>query len=209
MAAMTDQELLEHTEEVAALLDDIVASLKARVAPPPPAGTPPMAWGARVSQVFRDRVYWLETELFGYAGASNDLMACIAWESGRTFSPSVKNMAGSGAIGLIQFMPTTAAGLKTSTAALAAMTAEDQLNFVYKYFLPFKGKIANLSDMYCAILFPPAVGKPDNYALFSSGVAYRQNSGLDADKNGAVTKAEAVAKVYAMRAEGLQAGNVQ
>jgi soluble lytic murein transglycosylase-like protein len=37
-------------------------------------------------------------------------MACMAWESGRSFRPDVKNMAGSGATGLIQFMPTTAAG---------------------------------------------------------------------------------------------------
>src|SRR3546814_174031 len=68
-------------------------------------GRRPIAWGAKVSQEFRDRIWWIAEEL----GLNpDDLMACIAWESGETFSPSIKNMAGSGATGLIQFMPTTA-----------------------------------------------------------------------------------------------------
>lgn len=41
-------------------------------------------------------------------------MAAMAFESGETFSPSIKNAAGSGAVGLIQFMPSTAKALGTS-----------------------------------------------------------------------------------------------
>lgn len=48
------------------------------------------------------------------------------------------NAPGSGAIGLIQFMPSTAKGLGTSTSALKQMTAVDQLAYVEKYFAPYK-----------------------------------------------------------------------
>jgi soluble lytic murein transglycosylase-like protein len=41
----------------------------------------------------------------------NFLMAVMSFETGGTFSPSVRNQAGSGAVGLIQFMPRTAQGL--------------------------------------------------------------------------------------------------
>jgi hypothetical protein len=164
-----------------------------------------LAWGAKVSPVFRDRVRWIGEAL----GVSpDDLMACMAWESGRTFSPSVKNMAGSGAIGLIQFMPGTAKALGTTSGQLATMTAEDQLNYVFKYFQPYKAKLKTLSDLYMAILWPKAVGKPDDFVLFEGpGIAYRQNAGLDGNLDQKITKAEAAGKLYAIRAEGLRSEN--
>ena len=45
------------------------------------------------------------------------LYAVMSFETGGTFDPAQKNMAGSGATGLIQFMPDTAKGLGTSTTA--------------------------------------------------------------------------------------------
>lgn len=168
-------------------------------------GRRPIAWGAKVSQEFRDRIWWIAEEL---QLNPDDLMACIAWESGETFSPSVKNMAGSGATGLIQFMPTTAENLGTTTAALARMTAEDQLNYVFRYFEPYQGKLKTLGDVYMAILWPRAVGKPDDYALFTSGIAYRQNAGLDTNRDGRVTKAECTAKVAEKKAKGLRPENM-
>ncbi|HEV2123198.1 MAG TPA: lytic transglycosylase [Chloroflexota bacterium] len=167
-----------------------------------------MAWGAKVSPTFRERVRWIANTLKLDA---NDLMTCMAWESGRTFSPSKKNLAGSGATGLIQFMPATARGLGTTTAQLAKMTAEDQLNFVYKYFRPWDGKLKNLSDTYMAILWPKAVGQPEHYVLWDKAkmpTTFRQNAGLDLNKDGRVTKAECSAKLYAMKAEGLKPGNM-
>jgi hypothetical protein len=178
----------------------------APVAPPSPIRRP-IAWGAKVSQTFRDRVWWIADTL----GLNpDDLMACMAWESGRSFSASVKNMAGSGATGLIQFMSSTAKGLGTTTAALASMSAEDQLRYVYAYFRPFSGRLKTLSDVYAAILWPKAVGQPDDYVMFqgTASVAYRQNAGLDTNKDAKVTKAETSAKLYAMRAEGLKPENM-
>ena len=138
------------------------------------------------------------------------LMACIAWESGRTFSASVKNMAGSGAVGLIQFMPATAKGLGTSVEALASMTAEDQLNYVYRYFRPWKGKLRSLADVYMTILWPAAVGKPEGAVLWDRSnrpTTYRQNAGLDVNRDGEITKAEAAAKVSGLLVEGLKPEN--
>jgi hypothetical protein len=165
----------------------------------------PIAWGSHVSQVFRDRVWWICDEL---SLDPDHLMSCMAFETGRTFSASVRNGAGSGATGLIQFMPTTATGLGTTTDKLARMTAEDQLNFVYKYFRPYSGRLKTLADVYMTILYPKAVGKPESYVLFSEGKAYSQNKGLDANKDNRVTKLEAAAKVTALYAEGRKPENL-
>jgi hypothetical protein len=123
------------------------------------------------------------------------LAAAISFETGGTFSPSITNGAGSGATGLIQFMPETAQGLGTSVEALAGMSQEEQLNWVEKYFGPHRGKLHNLEDVYMAILYPVAVGEDNNYALFTGGIEYDQNSGLDTNKDGVVTKQEAAGKV--------------
>lgn len=135
------------------------------------------------------------------------LMACIAFESGATFSPAVRNRAGSGATGLIQFMPATAAGLETSLDALRAMTAIQQLTYVQLYFQPFASRIRSLADMYMAILMPKFIGADGDAVLFAGGTPYRQNSGLDANSDGKVTKDEAADKVRAMLARGYMAPN--
>lgn len=165
--------------------------------------TSKLAWGAHVSPRFRTRVRLLATTL---GVRPDDLMACMAWESGETFSASVKNMAGSGAIGLIQFMPDTAVGLGTTSAKLAAMTAEAQLDYVEKYFAPYRGKLKTLADLYMAILWPAAVGKPMDAVLWdkaSKPTTYRQNAGLDANRDGVITKIECAGKVYAKLEKGL------
>lgn len=168
-----------------------------------------IAWGAKVSATFLDRCKWIVEDLqigVSTSDGMSKLLSCIAWESGRTFSASVTNKAGSGATGLIQFMPATAKALGTTTAALAKMKAEDQLNYVWKYFAPYKGKLKSLSDLYMAILWPKAVGKPETFVLWDKGAmptTYRQNAGLDINKDGGIIKAEASAKLNAMLAEGM------
>jgi hypothetical protein len=136
----------------------------------------------------------------------------MAFESAETFSPSVLNGAGSGAVGLIQFMPSTAAALGTSTEALAKMTAENQLDFVRQYFAPQRGRLQSLDDVYMAILWPGAIGKPNDFVLFDKSDTahpkrYIQNAGLDFNGDGKVTKAEAAARVRAMLDKGLKPEN--
>lgn len=167
-----------------------------------------LAWGNKVSPQFRSKVISI-AKGFGWPDeAASWLMACIAFETGRTFSPSIRNAAGSGATGLIQFMPTTAKGLGTTTDELAAMDAVAQLDYVAKYFKPYAGRIKSLSDLYMAILLPKAVGMPDDYKLFAGGTAYRQNAGLDANSDGVITKAEASGRVQATLWQGMQEPNV-
>lgn len=147
----------------------------------------------KCSEAFKSRV----CEIAANIGTDADyLMSTMCFETGGTFSPSIKNAAGSGATGLIQFMPSTAKRLGTTVEALAAMTAEAQLDYVEKYYAPFKGRLNTIEDAYMAVLWPAAVGKPDDHVLFSAGTkTYDQNKGLDLDKDGKVTKAEAASRV--------------
>ena len=168
-----------------------------------------IAWGKRVSEEFRRRMVDIAIDL---DIPVDYLTACIAWESGRSFKPDIKNMAGSGATGLIQFMPSTARALGTTTQQLAEMTAEEQLFYVHKYFQPYRGRIKTLEDVYMAILWPIAIGKPDDYVLFDRATrptTYRQNAGLDYNKDGKITKWEATAKVRAAFAQGLEPENLE
>lgn len=168
-----------------------------------------LAWGTKVSTAFISGVFNICHGFNWYEDSANDLMSCMAWESEYTFSPGVLNKAGSGATGLIQFMPLTAKGMGTTVQDLAAMTAEDQLHYVREYFAPYAPRIASLSDMYMAILLPSFVGKSDFSALFTRGTtAYRQNSGLDVNTDGLITKAEATSKVLATKQLGLQPPHV-
>lgn len=126
------------------------------------------------------------------------LMAVMDYETGGTFDPAEPNQAGSGGTGLIQFMPSTARALGTTTEELALMTRAEQMVYVEKYFDQFAGRIRNgsLEDVYMAVLWPRAIGKPTSYVLFRSGTkVYEQNRGLDRNGDGTVTKYEAAAKV--------------
>jgi len=164
-----------------------------------------LAWGKKVSEEFREKVNGICQEL----GTEPDyLVACMAFESGETFSPSIKNAAGSGAVGLIQFMPATAQALGTTTQDLAAMTAEEQLEYIAKYFSPRKNELSSLEDVYMAILWPVAIGEPLDYVLFYKDdpehlKRYIQNQGLDFNKDGKITKAEASDMVRKKLEKGL------
>jgi hypothetical protein len=164
-----------------------------------------LAWGARVSPEFRRRVKEI---CAGLECDPNHLMAAMAFESAETFSPSVRNRL-SGATGLIQFMPSTAQRLGTTTDALAAMTAEQQLDYVSRYFSPYRGRLGTLEDVYMVILWPKAVGAPNDAALFAKpSTAYEQNKALDVNGDGVVSKFEAAQFVRAKLTKGLGAGYV-
>ncbi len=167
-----------------------------------------LAWGAHVSDAFVDALFALAAGFGWSLDHVNWLMACMAFETGRTFDPAQKNLAGSGATGLIQFMPLTARGLGTTTEALAAMTPVEQLDYVEAYFRPYHARISTLPDMYLAILMPAYVSGPGGAVMFTDGTtAYRQNAGLDANTDGRITKDEASQRVQAMLIEGQLAAN--
>jgi hypothetical protein len=160
-----------------------------------------LAWGKKVSPAFKRRVIEISAEL---GMDPNNLMAAMAFESARTFRADIENPF-SGAAGLIQFMPATAKGLGTSTVALKRMTPVAQLEFVRRYFLPQKGRLNDLNDVYMAILWPRAVGRPASHVLFVNGSRqYSQNKGLDVNFDGVVTKAEAASRVQQHLVEGMR-----
>ena len=185
------------------LIRQAIILLEQAITAPTPAPSTTLRWGAKVSETFKERVIWIGEDL-GFD--PNLLMDCIAFESAETFKADIKNAAGSGATGLIQFMPSTARSLGTTVEALARMAPEDQLNYVWKYFRPYAGKLATLDDVYMAILWPKAVGKSANYVLFQGPgtIAYRQNAGLDTNRDSKITKAEAAAKVREKSTRGEQ-----
>lgn len=92
----------------------------------------------------------------------NWLMAVMYFES--RLNPQAVNPI-SGATGLIQFMPNTAKNLGTSIEALKGMSNIEQLNYVHKYFLPFKHKLKTLGDTYLAVFYPNLIGKPETTVL--------------------------------------------
>jgi spore coat assembly protein SafA len=122
------------------------------------------------------------------------IMATMSFETGGSFSPSIKNPI-STATGLIQFLDSTARGLGTSTGELARMSPVEQLKYVEKYFEPFAGRLGTLEGVYTAVL--SGSPKPDpNTTLFSAGSnAYNANRGLDLNGDGRITSGEATSKV--------------
>lgn len=170
------------------------------------------AWSEKVSVEFIRVVKHIADSLdMPYTGA-DDLMACMAFETGETFSPTIKNGAGAPYYGLIQFGAAAAKDIGTTTGALVKLTAEEQLIFVHKFFQPYKGKLKTLGDVYLRILWPVGVGKPDDYVLWDQKTrptTYVQNKGLDINKDGKITKAECCAKVTQKLVAGLHPKNLR
>ena len=100
------------------------------------------------------------------------------------------------ATGLIQFTPSTARGLNTTTTELKSMTRVKQLDYVLKYFLPYKGKIKSYFDLYLITFFPAAIpysDQPDwvfEAKNISRASIAKSNPVIDRNKDGKITIAE-------------------
>lgn len=125
------------------------------------------------------------------------VLAVMSFETGGSFSPGQRNNAGSGATGLIQFMPNTARELGTSTDALSRMSSVEQLGYVERYFnnRSDPGDLNTLEGVYTTVLYGSP--RPDpNSTLFSQGsAAYRANAPLDTNHDGRITAGEATSFV--------------
>jgi hypothetical protein len=138
-------------------------------------------------------------------------MACMAFETAETFKPDIRNAAGSGAIGLIQFMPSTCAAYGVTVAHMAVLTAVEQLDYVERYFMAWKGRLKTLGDVYGAILWPGMIGKADSWPIFNRDdpnhpKLYLQNKGLDYNSDGEITRAEIVQHIQKKLQRGLMQG---
>lgn len=109
-----------------------------------------------------------------------------------TFDPTIESPHSS-AVGLIQFTAATATELKTTTGKLKAMSAVDQMDYVQKYLLKYKGKLSSVEDTYFAVFNPGFIGKGDNEILPDK--FYLPNKGLDKNADGKISRGEVAAYV--------------
>ena len=129
------------------------------------------------------------------------LMFVMWFETAKTLQPRIQNTV-TKATGLIQFMPATAKSLGTSVEALVKMSNLEQLDYVRKYFLPYKGKIKCFTDAYLVVFFPTAIGQPDSFVIETRSIAAniiaKQNPIFDLDKDGKITKGEIKKRLVSM-----------
>lgn len=125
------------------------------------------------------------------------ILAVMSFETGSSFRPDVRNAAGSGATGLIQFMPGTARELGTSTDALARMSSVDQLEYVERYFnrRSDPGDLNTLEGVYTTVLYGSPRPDPSSTLFREGTAAYRMNAPLDINRDGRITAGEATSFV--------------
>lgn len=123
------------------------------------------------------------------------LLNVMASES--SFVPSVRNpLPRQTASELLQIIEGTATVLGTTTSAIRRMNAVEQVRLIEKYFMPFRGKLKSLGDVYLAVFRgiiiesgPETVVAPLNNSR-KERRAYYLNRGLDINGNGSITKGE-------------------
>ncbi len=128
-----------------------------------------------------------------------DLLKVMNQESGVDPTSAHRNAQGQiTAAGLIQFQDGTAKELGTSIGALRRMSRTEQLPYVEKYLAMHGVKPgASLEQLYMAVL---SGGAGNTGTLYSANdpntaMAYKGNIGLDVNKDGRITSAEATAQV--------------
>jgi len=118
------------------------------------------------------------------------LMAAMFIES--NFKNSAVNEIG--AIGLIQFLPSTYTGMGYSKNEMITMSNVEQLNVVYKFLKPFSGKIKSYTDLHTVIFFPKATEFKDNqpfeYGSLTAEKVALANKQIDLNSDKQITKKE-------------------
>jgi hypothetical protein len=172
-----------------------------------------VAWVNGINRLSGPELFALDHAANRIGTTTTNLATCEGFESGGTFNPAEPNRAGSGAIGVIQFMPKVMCVLlgmpfNDDTANVAAarfckMTFIEQQEYVVKYFGWFRSKnLSALEDLYCAIFWPAAIAKPDDYVIGPRDSAvYRQNAGFDkgGNRDGLIQKWEVCAAIRRYR----------
>lgn len=124
---------------------------------------------------FTEKVYNISHEL----GIEANWLMFVMWFESR-LNPQAINPI-SGAQGLIQFMPSTARSLGITTDALKRMNNVQQLDYVLAYLRPYRGKMKTWVDVYLAVFYPKAMGKP-NFVITPDIIA-KQNKIFDLNKD--------------------------
>lgn len=151
--------------------------------------------GVAMDRDFVAGTNWLEENL---KLPKNSLWDLMDFETGGSFRPDQKGLADGKAVGLIQFREAAAKEMGYTMKELSGMSRVEQLKVTGKWL---KSKLAGVenptrSDVFMAVLYPAAVGKPDSHVLFKRGSKeYKLNDGLDLNRDGTVTKGEYASKV--------------
>jgi len=177
-----------------------------------------IGWSAHVPAEFLAKIKaWCKKHNL-WADAPSAVMGCIAFETGRTFSPTIRNGAGAYYFGLIQFGKAAAQDLaqtyndpRVTVEWLITLSQLEQLEWVFKYFEMWmkRGKrFTRLEDFYLTIFYPAAVGKKPDEIIFRQDVekeklGYTQNRGFDFNKDGKITVGEINTLIYTAYYEGL------
>lgn len=164
---------------------------------------------------FLDKVNIISEDL----GINPDWLMLVMWKESVGINPAIQNtkypVQNGYATGLIQFVPATAGtvlygssynaktdkanGYKIgiqATNQLKLMSGIKQLDYVKKYFLPYKGKLNSFHDLYLATFFPLGLGKPDNWVIEASNISKKSVYDLNpaiakfASKEGEITIAD-------------------
>lgn len=115
------------------------------------------------------------------------IAALISHES--AFNGQAFNKLG-GASGIMQWMPATAKWLGTTTEAIRAMSALEQLKLVEKTFKGWAGKLS-ARDVPMVGFGASFIGKPDSHVAYAKGQkGYDWNTGLDINRDGKLTLGE-------------------
>ena len=115
----------------------------------------------------------------GELGIDPNWLMFVMWFESR-LNPQAVNPI-SGATGLIQFMPSTARSLGTTIGVLRHMNNVQQLDYVFAYLRPYKGRMKRWIDVYLAVFYPKAMGKPD--FVITSDIVAKQNKIFDLNKD--------------------------
>lgn len=111
--------------------------------------------------------------------------------------------------GYITITGNTAERFGTSSDELRAMSDVQQLDYVEKFYSPYKGRLNTIGDVYMATFLPKFVGKPEDtiiaqkdnmdFVSKSEGLTYdkvyRYNKGFDYDKDGIIRISDVSNKV--------------
>ncbi|WP_310555886.1 hypothetical protein [Flavobacterium sp.] len=169
-----------------------------------------LIWGNKVSCDFRKKVVAIAKGLNlpqeNNEGA-NWLMAVMALETGRSFSPTVgtfkkhKDNSKIGYVGLIQIGKDAATDLKVNRTDLLKLNGVEQLEYVEKFFKQdkFKDKLKTKTDLYLAVNYPNACGKgtEKDYVVYdSSKAAYDDNPMFKREKDESYIDKKGVKRYY-------------
>jgi hypothetical protein len=128
----------------------------------------------------------------------NYLMQVMKAESGlradieNTYAPFADGYA----TGLIQFIPSTARALGTTTTALKGMSRVQQMDYVYAYLKPYAGQLNSYFAVYLVVFFPAAIPhvNDDAWVFETKSIARasvaKANPAININKDGMITMAE-------------------